>query len=224
MNTQKPSDNVIAGLSVVKTSIVDLNRVSAIKGELKILKDESKHKLAHLFQALSDIDLNIEGLEQLNNTQKRTLVLNEIAINLEDEYAIKIFSFVQWYYGSKLSLKKEFVSLANIKTLKKLRKYYLKGDIKRIFEDKTIVTSAEYTKQLTAVLDKATILATAMSNAKSKDTPSLSAHTEKNGDIKGLIIEGGKIEYDIATVDYIAVSSYNHACNMFIMQTKLDNA
>jgi len=200
-----PTSNksVIDTLEVVKTSIIDLNRLTAIKAELDTLKNEQKSTLSHLFNRLSDINYDIKGLESLNNNQKRVLILNEIEINLEDDYAIKILSLIKWYYSSGLSIKKEFITLKNLKNLKKLHKCYTKASIQKIFK----ITSKEgYNKALEAIINNALSVNMMLQNFKNKELKTPLKPFE------GLIVADSKVTYDLPTIDLKAVQAYNGLC------------
>ena len=217
MQTDK---NLVSGNETVKTSILGLNRLTVIKQEIDSLKNEQKSTLAHLFSSLSDLTkLEIKGLENLTASQKRILILNEIEINLEDDYAIKILSVIKWYYNSGLSIKKEFITYANIKALKKLHKCYLKADINRVFKDKAIVTSADYNKAINSILDKATLLNTLLLNVKNKDI-----NVALDSKVTGVLMNGSKVDYDLKTVDYVAVQSFNNECYIATLQKAIKEA
>jgi len=200
---EKANKSVIDTLEVVKTSIIDLNRLTAIKAELDTLKNEQKSTLSHLFNRLSDINYDIKGLESLNNNQKRVLILNEIEINLEDDYSIKILSLIKWYYSSGLSIKKEFVTLKNLKNLKKLSKCYTKASINKAFK---ITSKDGYNKALETIIEHALSVNMMLANFKNKELKTPLKPFE------GVIIEDSKISYDLPKVDYKAVQSYNGLC------------
>jgi len=200
--------NVIKDSEIVKSAIIDLNRLGEIQAEIKSLKSESDNTLQHLFKTINEVmqETTFKGLEALTMKQKRYLVLSELeaGIDEDDKYSQNVLSVIKWYFtASKLSIKKEFITLKTLKALKGAEGYYSKNSVNNLMK---LATNEEYRTSLDGIVTKAKNLKTVVKMLKKGEK--IAKDTFKVVPIEGIKTFGNKVEYKLNEIDYKAVNIF----------------